>query len=51
MCSEMLSDALKDFPPVLGGPIYQLLARVGLVRPPLDRVAQRIIVERGEKDV
>jgi hypothetical protein len=28
----------------LGGPLYQFLARVGLVRPPVDRVAGRIIV-------
>jgi hypothetical protein len=40
----MLSAEAKDFSLVLGGPIYQFLVRVGLVRPPLDRVAGRIIV-------
>ena len=44
MRSEMLSDATKDFSLVLGGPLYQFLVRVGLVRPPLDRAAGRIIV-------
>ena len=44
MRSEMLSDTTKDFSLVLGGPLYQLLVRVGLVRPPFDRVAARIIV-------
>jgi hypothetical protein len=42
--SEMLSDTTKDFSLVLGGPLYQFLVRVGLVRPPFDRVAARIIV-------
>ena len=44
MRSEMLSDTTKDFSLVLGGPLYQFLVRVGLVRPPFDRVAARIIV-------
>ena len=44
MGSEMLSDTTKDFSLVLGGPLYQFLLRVGLVRPPLDRVASRIII-------
>jgi len=44
MRSEMLSDTTKDFSLVLGGPLYQFLVRVGLVRPPLDRAAGRIIV-------
>ena len=44
MRSEMLSDTTKDFSLVLGGPIYQFFLRVGLVRPPLDRVTSRIIV-------
>jgi hypothetical protein len=39
----MLSDTSKDFSLVLGGPIYQFFLRVGLVRPPLDRVTSRII--------
>jgi len=44
MRSEMLSDTSKDFSLVLGGPLYQFFVRVGLVRPPLDRVESRIIV-------
>jgi len=44
MRSEMFSDTTKDFSLMLGGPLYQFLVRVGLVRPPLDRVALRIIV-------
>lgn len=44
MHSEMLSDTSKDFSLVLGGPLYQFFVRIGLVRPPLDRVAWRIIV-------
>ena len=44
MRSEMLSDTTKDFSLVLGGPLYQFLVRVGLVRPPMDRVAGRIVV-------
>jgi hypothetical protein len=42
--SEMLSDTTKDFSLMLGGPLYQLFLRVGLVKPPLDRVGWRIIV-------
>ena len=44
MRSEMLSENTKGFSIVLGGPIYQFLLRVGLVRPPLDRVTGRILV-------
>ena len=44
MRSEMLSDTLKDFSLVLGGPVYQFFLRIGLVRPPLDRVAWRVVV-------
>jgi hypothetical protein len=44
MRSDMLSDATKDFSLVSGGPVYQLLLRVGLVKPPFDRVAWRMIV-------
>jgi len=44
VCSEMLSDTTKGFSLVLGGPLYPFLLLVGLVRPPLDRVAWRIIV-------
>jgi hypothetical protein len=42
--SEMLSDTTKDFSLMLGGPLYQYFLRVGLVKPPLDRVGWRIIV-------
>ncbi len=34
----------RVFPWFCGDPIYQFFVRVGLVRPPLDRVAPRIIV-------
>jgi hypothetical protein len=44
MRSEMLSETTKDFSLVLGGPIYQFFVRIGLVKPPFDRVAGRIIV-------
>jgi hypothetical protein len=42
--SEMLSDATKGFSLMLGGPLYHYFLRVGLVKPPLDRVAWRLIV-------
>ncbi len=42
--SELLSDTTKNFSLVLGGPLYQYLVRVGLVKPPLDRLGWRIIV-------
>jgi len=42
--SEMLSDTTKDFSLMLGGPLYQYFLRVGLVKPPLDRVGWRMIV-------
>jgi hypothetical protein len=42
--SQMLSDTTKDFSLMLGGPLYQFFLRVGLVKPPLDRVAWRVIV-------
>jgi hypothetical protein len=44
MRSESLSDTTKGFSLVSGGLLYQFLLRVGLVRPPLDRVGWRIIV-------
>jgi hypothetical protein len=44
MRSEMLSDEAKGFSLVLGGPIYQFFVRVGLVKPPFDRTALRIII-------
>jgi hypothetical protein len=39
-----ISDATKDFSLVLGGPVYQYLIRVGLVKPPLDQLGWRVIV-------
>ena len=39
-----ISDATKDFSLVLGGPVYQYLIRVGLVKPPLDQLGWRLIV-------
>jgi hypothetical protein len=44
MRSEMLSDEAKGFSLAMGGPIYQFFVRVGLVRPPFDRAALRIII-------
>jgi hypothetical protein len=32
----------EDFSLVVGGAVYQLLIRIGLVRPPLDRVGWRM---------
>jgi hypothetical protein len=42
--SSELSDETRGFSLVAGGPLYQLLLRVGLVKPPLDRMGWRIIV-------
>jgi hypothetical protein len=42
--SEGLSGEAKDFSLIAGGPLYQFLLRVKLVRPPLDRVGWRIVV-------
>jgi hypothetical protein len=44
MRSDTLSDATKDFSLVSGGPVYQLLLRTGLVKPPFDRTAWRMTV-------
>lgn len=41
--SEMLSDATKDFSLAVGGPIHSFLVRLGLVEPPVSRVARRIL--------
>lgn len=38
------SAATADFSLFVGGPVYQLLLRVGLIKPPLDRVGLRILV-------
>lgn len=34
----------EEFSLLAGGPIYQLLLRVGLIKPPLDRAGQRILI-------
>jgi len=34
----------EDFSLFLGGPVYQLLLRVRLVKPPLDRLKWRLLV-------
>ena len=47
MTTEGASQESKDFSLLLGGPLYQLLIRVGLIRPPLRRVGARILVIAG----
>jgi hypothetical protein len=42
--SESSSANTDDFSLFVGGPIYQMLLRVGLVRPPLDRVGLRMLI-------
>lgn len=42
--SEALSNTTQDFSLMLGGPLYQLFLRTGLVKPPLDRLGARVIV-------
>jgi len=42
--TEILSDTTKDFSLAAGGPLYQFLLRVGLLKPPMDRVGGRAIV-------
>jgi hypothetical protein len=38
------SAKIEEFSLLAGGPIYQFLLRLGLIKPPLDRTAQRILV-------
>jgi hypothetical protein len=40
---ETTPDRPEDFSLFLGGPLYQLLIRVGLVKPPLDRLMARLL--------
>src|SRR5271168_3856120 len=47
MNAETSPAADQDFSPVLGGPLYQLHLRVGLIRPPLDRVGRRMLLISG----
>jgi len=44
MRSDPLSEATKDFSLVSEAPVYLLLLRGGLVKPPSDRVAWRMTV-------
>lgn len=44
MTTEAPVQESQDFSLVLGGPLYQLLRRLGLIRPPLQRVGPRMIV-------
>jgi hypothetical protein len=43
MSSKLLSDTEHGFSLMLGGPFYQFFLRIGLIRPPLDRVRHRMI--------
>jgi hypothetical protein len=47
MDAETSPAAEQDFSLFLGGPLYQLLLRVGLIRPPLNRVGRRTVVISG----
>ena len=47
MAPEALPHAEQDFSLVLGGPVYQLFRRIGLIRPPLHRLAGRIVAITG----
>jgi hypothetical protein len=42
--SESPKGAPEDFSLILGGPMYQFLLRLGLVKPPLDRIGWRMLV-------
>lgn len=42
--SESSSAKTEDFSLFVGGPVYQLLLRLGLIKPPLDRVGLRILI-------
>ena len=44
MHTAVLPDSSRDFSMVLGGPLYQLLLRLRVVREPLDLLTRRIIV-------
>jgi hypothetical protein len=47
MNAEASPAAEQDFSLVLGGPLYQLLLRTGLIKPPLNRVGLRMVVVSG----
>jgi len=44
MSVKAAPDRTEEFSLFLGGPLYQLLIRTGLVRPPLDRLRSRLLV-------
>jgi hypothetical protein len=44
MVSETAAAKTEDFSLVMGGPLYQMLLRAGLVKPPLDRLKWRMLV-------
>jgi hypothetical protein len=44
MIVKSAADETEDFSLVLGGPLYQLMLRSGLIRPPLGHIASRIAV-------
>ncbi len=47
MSADSSHDQKEDFSLFLGGPVYQFLLRVGLVRPPLDRLKWRLLTIVG----
>ncbi len=47
MSVETIPEQKEDFSLFLGGPVYQLLLRVGLLRPPLDRLKWRLLTIVG----
>src|SRR3954466_10196705 len=44
---EQAAEQSEDFSLVLGGPLYQLLLRSGLVKPPFGKLSWRIVVILG----
>src|SRR5262245_1671711 len=42
MVVKTATEETQDFSLVLGGPLYQLMLRSGLIRPPLGHIASRI---------
>ena len=43
MSARAAPEPKEDFSLFLGGPLYQLLLRVGLIKPPLDRLKWRLL--------
>ena len=44
LTTDATTDRTEDFSLFLGGPVYQFFLRVGLLKPPLDRVKWRVVV-------